>query len=106
MASHNLSWVPGVHVCFGDLDFIITTEGELVMAPVAVRPLHSTSLDAIVEVLKELQLHASEAHAPKSDQLLDFDYGRLERQLGAFLGPRPSQENLHHLTFSFANVIT
>ena len=102
MASHNVSWVLGTHMRFGSLDFIVTTEGELVMAPVAVRPLHSTSLDAIVEVLKELQLHASEAHTPGSDQLLGFDYGRLERQLGAFLGPRPSWEDLHHLTFLFA----
>ena len=40
--------------------------------------------------LKELQLHALEARAPGSDQLLDFDYGRLERQLNAFLRPRSS----------------
>ena len=54
MASHNLSWVPGAHVPFGDLDFIIMTEGELAMAPAAVRPLHSTSLDTITEALEEL----------------------------------------------------
>ena len=90
MASHNVSWVPGVHVRFGDLDFIITTEGELAQAPAAIQPLHSTGLDAIAEVLEELQQHAPEAHAPESDQLLGFDYGRLECQLGAFLGPRPS----------------
>ena len=53
-----------------------------------------------------MQLHASEAHAPESDQLLGFDYGRLERQLGAFLGLRPSREDLRRLTFSFANVMT
>ena len=79
MASHNLSWFPGAHVRFGDLDFIVTTEGELAMAPTTVRPLHSTSLDAIAEALEELQLHIPEDHAPGSDQLLDFDYGRLER---------------------------
>ena len=53
-----------------------------------------------------MQLHTSEARAPGSDQLLGFDYGRLERQLGAFLGPRPSREDLRYLTFSFANVMT
>ena len=53
----------------------------------------------------ELQLHVPEAHAPGSDQLLDFDYGRLERQLGVFLGPRLSWEDLHYLTFSFTNVM-
>ena len=89
----------------GDLDFIIAVEGELAMAPAAVRPLHSTSLDAIAEVLEELQLHALKARALGSNQLLDFDYGRLEHQLSAFLGPRPSYEDLHHLTFSFVNVV-
>ena len=39
---------------FGDLDFIVTTEGELEMAPTIVRPLHSTGLDAIAKVLEEL----------------------------------------------------
>ena len=53
-----------------------------------------------------MQLHALEARTPGSDQLLGFDYGRLERQLGAFLGPRPSQEDLRRLTFSFTNVMT
>ena len=87
MASHGVSWVPGAHVRFGNLNFIVTTEGELAMAPAAIRPLHSVGLDTIAEALDELQLHASEAHALGSDQLLDFDYGRLERQPSAFLGP-------------------
>ena len=60
------------------------------LAPIAVQPLHSAGLDTIAEALEELWLHATKAHALKSDQLLGFDYGRLERQLGAFLGPRPS----------------
>ena len=54
MASHNLSWGLGVHVRFRNLDFIITMEGELAMAPTTVRPLHSAGLDAIAEVLEEL----------------------------------------------------
>ena len=105
MASHNLSWVPGAHVRFGDLDFIITTEGELVQALVIVQPLHSVAIGMITEALEELQLHALEARTPGSNQLLSFDYGSLERQLGAFLGPRPSWEDLRRLTFSFANVM-
>ena len=92
--------VPEAH-----LDFIVTTEGELAQVPAAVQSLHSAGLDAIAEALEELQLHGPKARAPKSDQLLDFDYGRLERQLGAFLGPRPSREDLRHLTFSFANIM-
>ena len=90
MASHNISWVPGAHMCFGNLDFIVTMRGELAQAPVALQPLHSAGLDTIVKALEELQLHAPEVHAPGSDQLLVFDYGRLEHQLGTFLGPRPS----------------
>ena len=54
MATHDISWVPGAHVRFGDLDFIVTEEGELAMAPAAVQPLHSIGLDAIAEALEEL----------------------------------------------------
>ena len=78
MASHDISWIPSTHVCFGDLDFIVMMEGELAWAPVVVQPLHSTGLDMIAKALEELRLHASEACAPGSGQLLDFDYGRLE----------------------------
>ena len=63
MASHNVSWVLGVHVCFGDLDFIVTTEGEQVRAPTTIQTLHFSGLDTIIEALEELQLHAPEARA-------------------------------------------
>ena len=69
MASHGVSWVPGTHVHFRKMDFIVPMEGELAQAPIAVQPLHSASLDVIAEALEELQLHALEAHAPRSDQL-------------------------------------
>ena len=68
-----------MHVRFGNLDFIVMMGGELVRAPIVIQPLHSAGLNAIAEALEELQLHAPEAHAPRSDQLLGFDYGRLER---------------------------
>ena len=54
MASHDISWVPGAYVRFGNLDFIISTEGELAQVPVAVQTLHSAGLDAIAEALEEL----------------------------------------------------
>jgi len=73
--------------------------------PVIVQPLHSASLDTITKALEELRLHAPEASTPGIGRPLDFDYGKLERQLGVFLGPQPSQEDLRHLTFSFANVM-
>ena len=79
MASHNVSWVPDVHVCFGDLDFIAMTEGRLVQAPAAGQPLHFSSLNVSAKALEQLQLHTLEARTPRSNQLLDFDYGRLER---------------------------
>ena len=64
---------------FGDLDFIVMMERELALAPTAAQPLPYPSLDAIAEALEELQLHTLKAHAPVSDQVLDFDYERLER---------------------------
>ena len=79
MAIHDVSWVPGAHVRFGNLDFIISTEGELARVPATIQPFHSVGLDAIAEALKELQLHTPEAHASGSEQLLGFDYRRLER---------------------------
>jgi len=57
-------------------------------------------------VLEELQLHTLEAYVLESDQFIGFDYRRLERQLRAFLGPRPSWKDLRCLTFSFTNVKT
>ena len=66
MTSHNLSWVPGAHVRFRDLDFIVTTEGELVQAPATVQPLHLSGIDAITKVLEELHLHAREDNVLES----------------------------------------
>ena len=54
MANRNVCWVPSAHVCFVDLDFIITTEGELARTPIVAQPLHSAGLDAIAEALEEL----------------------------------------------------
>ena len=39
---------------FGDLDFIVMTEGELALALATVQPLHFAGLDAITEALEEL----------------------------------------------------
>jgi hypothetical protein len=50
-------------LCFGSLDFIITTEGELVRA-LAPQPPPATDLDVIVEALHELQLSTPEVHTP------------------------------------------
>ena len=54
MASHGVSWVLGVHMRFGNLDFIVTTEGELAQVPTAIQHLHSFGLDVIAEMLEEL----------------------------------------------------
>jgi hypothetical protein len=63
-----------------------------------------TGLDTIIRALKELQLSALEARAPERDQLLDFDFERLEHQLAMYLGPHPSWEDMCALTFSFINI--
>ena len=54
MANRNVSWVPGERVHFGNLDFIITTEGELVWSSTATQPLLFTGLNAITEAPEEL----------------------------------------------------
>jgi hypothetical protein len=77
-------------VHFGSLDLIITTEGDSVWAIVPTQLPSPTSLDAIVEALGELQLSALGAYALEHDQLLDFDFRRLEHQLAVYLGPHPS----------------
>ena len=64
MASHTISWVLGAHVRFGDLDFIVTVGGELVLAHLAIQSLPS----------------------------IGSGYQRLECQPGVSLGPQPSRE--------------
>ena len=54
MASHDVSWVLGAHMRFGNIDFIVMTEGELAHAPAVVQPLHPAGLDVITEALEEL----------------------------------------------------
>ena len=44
MASHAISWAPGAHVHFGDLDFIITLGGELELTHTAAQSLPSINL--------------------------------------------------------------
>ena len=54
MASHSVSYVPGAHVRFRNLDFIISMEGELAQVPAADQPLHSAGLDMIAKALDKL----------------------------------------------------
>ena len=54
MASHGISWAPGAHVRFGNLDFIITVGGELVLPHAAIQPLPSIGLDTVGEVVEGL----------------------------------------------------
>ena len=44
MATHAISWAPGAHVCFGDLDFIVTLGGELALTHMAAQSLPSINL--------------------------------------------------------------
>jgi hypothetical protein len=86
MASHGMSWTLGAHAHLGSLDFLVTTDESMARAPTPVRPPRSDCIDAVIEALKKLQLHALEALVPRGDQLLDFNYVHLERQLSIFLG--------------------
>ena len=45
MANHNVSWVPGAHVRFESLDFIITVGGELSLAHAVIQSLPSVGLN-------------------------------------------------------------
>ena len=36
-----INWTPGTHVCFSDLDFIVTLGGELALTHMAAQPLPS-----------------------------------------------------------------
>ena len=72
MASHTISWVPGIHVHFGDLDFIVMMGGELALAHATIQSLPS----------------------------IGFNYGRLESQPGVSLGPQQSREDPRRLTLS------
>ena len=67
MANRNVSWVPGARVCFRNLDFVITTEGELVRSSAATQPLVFTGLDAIAKAPEELQLPTTKVRAPRSN---------------------------------------
>ena len=106
MASHSVSWVLDTHVRFGDLDFIVTMEGELRRLPLSSNLSTSLASTRSPRRLRSCSYMHRRPAPLGSYHLLSFDYGRLDRQLGAFLGPRPSREDLRRLTSSFANVMT
>ena len=70
MATHAITWVLGTHVHFGDLDFIITLEGELALTHSAAPSLPSINLSRL----------------------------RLEGPPGNSLGPQSSSEVSHNVT--------
>ena len=72
MANHTINWVSSAHVCFGDLDFIVTEGGELALAHLAIQSLPS----------------------------IGSGYRRLESQLSVSLKPQPSREDPCYLTLS------
>ena len=54
MANHGESWVPGTHMHFGSLDFIVSMDGELAWANGTATPPQAVSLDVVIETLGEL----------------------------------------------------
>jgi hypothetical protein len=89
----------------GDLD-PTGVEGECVPPSPAESPNSPANVDSIAESMVGLCLHANEAQASGGTQPHNFDYPRLEHQLDTILGPHPSQEDLHHLYFVFANTLS
>jgi hypothetical protein len=49
-------------------------------------------------------MRATEDCIPGVNGPLDFNYESLGRQLHIFLGPRPTQEDFHHILYSLANI--
>ena len=47
MATHAISWAPGAHVRFGDLDFIVTLGGELALTHMTAQSLPSINLSRL-----------------------------------------------------------
>ena len=47
MATHAISWAPGAHVHFGDLDFIVSLGGELALTHTAAQSLASINLSRL-----------------------------------------------------------
>ena len=70
MATHAISWAPGAHAHFGDLDFIITIGGELALTHTAAPSLPSINLGRL----------------------------RLEGPPGNSLGPQSLREASHNVT--------
>jgi hypothetical protein len=63
MTNRNVGWPPSARMCFGSLDFIVTTEVDLVWAPILVPPSPTIGLDNVIEAFEELHLHSSTGHA-------------------------------------------
>jgi hypothetical protein len=89
---------------FRSLDFIITTKGGMEQVHIPVRPPRTTNLDPIVKAFEGLRLRTLEDRASEGSWLHNFDHERLGCQLHSFLGPRPTQEDLHQVHFLLANV--
>jgi hypothetical protein len=53
MASHGVSWTPGVHTRLGGLDYLTAVEGG--QAPTLIQPPRFASLDVAVRALEKLQ---------------------------------------------------
>jgi len=70
MATHAITWTPGAHVHFGDLDFIVTLGGEVALTRSAAPSLPSINLSRL----------------------------RLEGPPGNSLGPQSSREASHNAT--------
>jgi len=87
---------------FGRLDFIIALDGSLVQVKAPVRP----ASDYVTGIVQGPYLECQRLDAPVVLSPSIFDNAHLECQLQAFLGPQPTEDDLHCVTYSLANMAT
>jgi hypothetical protein len=77
-------------MCFGSLNFVVTTEGDLERALALVPPSPTTGLDTVVETLEGLRLHPSESRTLEHGQLDNSGRRRSEHQpiIWGFFSPK------------------
>jgi len=102
MASRAEGWVPGTRVRFGNLSFVIAIDGSLVQVQTPVR----LTSDGIVGTMQGPHLESQRQDTLAVSNPSIFNNACLECQLQSFLGPQPTEGDLHCVAYSHANMAT
>lgn len=92
-------------MCFGSLEFVATSEGELVRTSPPSSP-PTSDLDMVVEALDELQVSSSQVQTPVPDQRPIESFDGAKYQLMPYLRPNPSWESARTLEYHVADIMT